>query len=48
MLKGIPNSSTELMNLTQNPFGGKRMDTESEKSVFESQLNHILTLGQTL
>lgn len=48
MVKGIPNSSTKHNESHLNSFRGKSMDTESEKSVFGSQLNHILTLGQIL
>ena len=48
MLKGIPNPSTKHNESHLNPFRGKRMNTDSEKSVFESQLKHILTLDQIL
>lgn len=48
MLKRIPNSTTKYNDSHLSSFRGKGMDAESEKSAFESQLNHILILGQIL
>lgn len=47
-LKSIPNFSTKTNEFHLSLFRGKKMNTEPEKSVSESQLNHVLTLGQVL
>ena len=48
VLKSIPNSPTICNEFHLSSFRGKKIDTESGKPVFESQLNHILLLGQII